>query len=140
MTEWKEIETSLRWYRKLSRGETVFGKKKDRLIRDIVLLGGMRNLIEQCGLSLSPEGKRQTATTDVTTLLEIKQRLQKEASPFLRSLCKRLGIPVPSGAVSGLELTTRIKQKFDVGPFHFNYKQDAESMINALFTPRTGHR
>jgi hypothetical protein len=73
------------WYRKLFSRE-LYGKRKDNLIVDILLLGGESLLETRCGLYFHRDAQLPSQKPTMKSLLLIKRNLEKRKKSFLSGI------------------------------------------------------
>jgi hypothetical protein len=86
------------WVSKLGNG-SLFGKRKDKLILDILELGGMKLIETRCGMRFTREGEHPNCEPDMKTLLAIRQDLMKEQAEANLALAQRAGLAEDGGTI-----------------------------------------
>ncbi|HEY5909855.1 MAG TPA: hypothetical protein VJA21_04545 [Verrucomicrobiae bacterium] len=74
------------WFPKLITGPPIFGKRKDRLVLEILDLGGMELLETECGLPLRNQMELPKNRIAIKVLARIKKRLVREKRRCLSRL------------------------------------------------------
>jgi hypothetical protein len=136
------------WFIDLYSGKQVFGKRKDQWIREILDLGGLARLEEQCGFEFDCEASPESFDTDCGLLLSIRSDLECEIWESTKRFAEILGISTRGASCSHPKfsrlqrrITATLDRKNAIrlprGSLYFNYNQDAASAAQALFG---GHR
>jgi hypothetical protein len=92
------------WFPKLYHG-CVFGKRKDKLVREIIELGGMALLESKCGMRFLDQGDHPNCNPTVGVLTSIKEELketQVEATGMMQRKGKYTVISKGGGAVCAI--------------------------------------
>jgi phage regulator Rha-like protein len=76
------------WFPNIGNSTPVFGKRKDKLIRDILDLRGMDLLERECGFRFVKDSQPKTFQTELKQLINIKRRLLKRRTSEFRVLAK----------------------------------------------------